>query len=485
MKKIIAILLSLILIFPLTGCSDSNSSAIVYYGAMSCPGTLDPQTASSFIELMLVRNIYEGLLRQDADGKIVNGVAESYKSDGLTYTFTLRKDAVWSNGENVTAHDFVFAFRRALDPRTASPNAQLLYAIKNAQAINKDGITSNLLGVTAIDNHTLKIELDYTDSNFLYTLTTAICMPCNEDFFNASVGKYGMSLDTTLSNGSYKLTKWNIEDFAMRILKNEQYKGSFVPKNSAVYFSKSNEYTTLETLNKSSVDIAEINCTDISAAKKDSFNTKTMKNKVLLLSLGNGYSRNMKRALHSSLIKADDFSDINESYSFADKLLPDVFDGQNGKKVDIYSPTVAKKLYDAELKKLDKQFPQSTLIYFGDDTVTDILKAVAGHWQQNLGAYLNISKLDSDSSVVYKSSLDKYHISAYSFEINEKNSKAYFEKLKISQNGTVNEEEVFKHSNIIPLAYYGTVFAFDECLTEIKFYDTNGFIDFSLVVKDI
>ena len=482
MKKFIAILLSLILICLITGCGDSNSSAIVYYGAINCPKTLDPQTASSFVELMLVRNIYEGLLRQDSDGKIVNGIAENYNQSGLTYTFKLKKDAVWSNGESVTAHDFVFAFRRALDPRTESPNAQLLYAVKNAEAVHKSGITPNLLGVTATDNHTLKIELDYTDSNFLYTLTTAICMPCNEDFFISSVGKYGMSLETTLSNGSYKLTKWNVEDFAMRILKNDQYKGNFVPKNSAVYFSKSNEYTTLETLNKSSVDIAEINCGEITTAKKDGFLTKTMQNKVLLLSLGNGYSRNMKRALHSSLIKADDFADINESYSFADTLLPDVLQKNEG-KTNIYSPTVAKKIYDAELKKLDGVFPESTLIYYGDDAVTDILKAVAGHWQQNLGAYLNISKLDSDSSVIYKSSLNKHHIAAYSFEINENNREAYFEKLKTSD--TINQENIFKYSNIIPLAYYGTVFAYDECLTEIKFFDTNGFIDFSCVVKDI
>ncbi len=485
MKKITAIILSLILIFSLCGCSGSDSSAIIYYGAINCPKTLDPQTASSFIELMIVRNIYEGLLREDTDGKIKLGIAESYTYNNSTYTFKLRDDAFWSNGEKVTANDFVFAMRRAINPKTESPNAQLLYCIKNAKKIHTSNTPVNALGVTALNDFTLKIELQESDPDFLYVLTTAICMPCNEKFFNTTVGKYGMSLDTTISNGSYKLTKWNTEDFAMRILKNKDYTGDFIPENSAVYFSANKEYNTLETLKKSSVDIAEITCEQTKIAQKDGFKTKSMQNKVLLLSLGNGYSRSLKQALHSSLLTVNDFENINESYTFADSLLPDMFKGEYTNKVNVYSPTTAKKLYDAEIKKLDNRFPQSTMIYCGDDTVTDILKLVAGHWQQNLGAYINIAQLESNSSVIYKSSLDKYHIAAYSFEINETNLDAYMDKLNISNTKNLNVENCYKYSNIIPIAYYGTVFAYDTRLTTINFSDTNGFVDFSTVIKDI
>ncbi|MBO5726363.1 MAG: peptide ABC transporter substrate-binding protein, partial [Clostridia bacterium] len=206
MKKIIAIILSLILIFSLCGCSGSDSSAIIYYGAINCPKTLDPQTASSFIELMIVRNIYDGLLREDTNGEIKLGLAESYTYDNLTYTFKLKDDAIWSNGDKITANDFVFAMRRAVDPNTESPNVQLLYSIKNAERINKSGASLTSLGVTAVNDYTLKIQLEKADPDFLYVLTTAICMPCNQKFIEASVGKYGMSLDTTISNGSYKLT---------------------------------------------------------------------------------------------------------------------------------------------------------------------------------------------------------------------------------------------------------------------------------------
>ena len=114
-----------------------------------------------------------------------------YPSDG--------DDAFWSNGEKVTANDFVFAMRRAINPKTESPNAQLLYCIKNAKKIHTSNTPVNALGVTALNDLTLKIELQESDPDFLYVLTTAICMPCNEKFFNECAGKYGLFADCIIS----------------------------------------------------------------------------------------------------------------------------------------------------------------------------------------------------------------------------------------------------------------------------------------------
>ncbi len=488
MKKIIAFILFVLLMLTACGCDEGSSSAIIYYGVISEPETLDPQTAESFIELMISRNIYEGLLRESDTGEIVNGIAESYTVNGLTYTFKLRRDAVWSNGDSVTAHDFVFGFQRAVDPKTTAPNAELLFSIKNAEKISNGEMNVSALGVTATDDYTLQIELQEKDNNLLYTLTTAVAMPCNQKFFNNTVGKYGMSAETTLSNGSYELTKWVTEDFAMRIRKNKEYTGLFIPKNAAVYFSYNDERTTLESLQKSAVDIAEITNEQIDAAG-DEFTVATMENKVLLLSLGNGYSQNMKHALHLSYMQSGDFAGINSSFTFADRLYPNVFDITDTPKIDIHNPTLAKQLYNAEILNLEnKEFPQTTLYYSGDDSITDIVKTIASHWQQDLGAYINISKLDSDSSVYYKTVDDQYHLAAYSFEINEKNHDTYMQHLNLGDKNPVTEEEykdIYRYSNIIPLAYYGTAFAYDECLTNVPFFDTNGFIDFSVINKDI
>ncbi len=489
MKKIFCLVLSVVLITLLCSCSGNTASAIIYYGVTTKPHSLDPQTAESFTELMLVRNIYEGLLRQDTNGKIKNGIATKYNKSNLTYTFYLNEKAVWNDGSHVTADDFVFGITRALDPKTKSPNANLLYSIKNAQKVHGGKSPTSSLGIKAINAHTLQITLEREDKDFLYALTTAPAMPCNRDFFNKSVGKYGMALDTTLSNGSYVLNKWNAEDFAIRITANKDYCGSFVPKNAAVYFSYSKDKTAYQTLQKSSVDIAEITDGDLQSANREKFTTKTMQNKVLVLSIGGGYSRAMRSALHQSAITTSDFNDINKSHTFAQKLLPNIFNEFNAPNINIYNPTAAKNTYNSEIKKLnDNKFPQSTIYYYGDNSTAQILKKIAGHWQETLGAYLNISPLESDSAVKNKTANDKYQISAYSFEINEKNIYNYQNQLKFANTTSFSEsycKNIYLYSELIPIAYYGTIFAYDDCLQNVHFASTNGFIDFSVITKKL
>ena len=112
--RFLCLLLSLLLILTMfTGCSDTKD-AYIYFELPEVPLTLDPQTASTDSELLIIRNINEGLLRKNEKGEIVCGLAESYQKNGLTYTFTLRKNAKWARGEKITADDFVFAFKRAV-----------------------------------------------------------------------------------------------------------------------------------------------------------------------------------------------------------------------------------------------------------------------------------------------------------------------------------------------------------------------------------
>ena len=113
LKRIFSLIICVFVLFGITGC-DNTDKAYIYFNLPEKPQTLDPQIAESDAELLIVRNIYEGLLRKDKDGKIVCGVAENYQKDGLTYTFNLKKDAEWKNGEPLTAYDFVFGFKRAL-----------------------------------------------------------------------------------------------------------------------------------------------------------------------------------------------------------------------------------------------------------------------------------------------------------------------------------------------------------------------------------
>ncbi|MGF1861186.1 ABC transporter substrate-binding protein, partial [Photobacterium profundum] len=125
--------------------------------------SLDPHKTEGVPESHVIRDLLEGLVNQDADGNTIPGVAESWETtDNKTFIFHLRKDAKWSNGDPVTAEDFVYSFKRAADPVTASPYSWYIEmtTMKNAAEIIAGKADKETLGVTAVDANTLKIELN-------------------------------------------------------------------------------------------------------------------------------------------------------------------------------------------------------------------------------------------------------------------------------------------------------------------------------------
>lgn len=479
--KVAAILLCLALTFSLCGCSEDGESAIIYYGITDVPNTVDPQTASSGVELMLVRNLYEGLLRQDTNGNIVNGVIDSYTYENNTYTFKISEDAKWSDGYSLTANDFVYALRRAVNPQTNSPNVDCLFSIKGAEDISKGLANPSALGVTAKDSKTLVIELIRQDDNFLYTLTMAICMPCRQSFFEGCVGKYGMSYDTTLTNGSYKLRKWATENFAMRITKNDKYTGDFIAKNGAVYFTKNNDLTTLECLDKSYIDIAQISYDDLKSAN-GKYSIKEIENIVWVLRFGPDFTADMKKALINSSLSKGDSQTIGRNIKISSSAFPSILD-VNSEELSFYNLETAKYLYSEQLKLLtNKTFPKTSIEFYGDASAQNIAKKIAGNWQTNLGAYINISALP------YLSSPEGYDLQVFSIEVSERNVYDYLKQLGYTYQHTTSLNEVQNIifggvSNTVPVAFSNSYFAYVDCLTNVVFSKTNGYIDFSQIVK--
>ncbi len=481
--KLISIYIVLILML-LCGCNSGNSSAIIYYGVTEPMQTIDPQLASSTEELMIVRNIFEGLLRKNEKGEIVNGVISEYKKSGMVYSFNIKSDAVWSDGTRLTADDFVFAFRRALSPESKAPYAKSLYCIKNAQNVHSGAAAADTLGVKASNDSTLTIELSYESADFLSTLTTAICMPCNEEFFKKSVGKYGMSKDTVLCNGSYRLTKWNTEDFAMRIAKNQKYTGDAVAKNSAVYFSKNKKYTAIECLQKNYVDITKIPAESVTDAKSNGFFVQSIDNKIVILSVGENITHQMRTALFSSAVNPNDIKEIS-GYSAAKTIYPSTLGVDFDKTYSLYNAEYARSLYTTEYNNLGlKEFPQNLITYYGDENITEITKLIAGHWQQNLGLYINISKAESQASAEH-SLKDGNHITVYTTEINQNDVSKYIETLGFSYSGNpeVTQNEVISSAAAIPIAFGSSYYAHISELTNVTYSPTNGIIDFSVIVK--
>ncbi len=175
------------------------------------PETLDVQKGSTVTEAHLMRDLYEGLMIHNAKGDVVYGVAASHteSAGGTVFTFKLRPNAKWSNGDDFKASDYVFAFRRIINPDTGAKYANILYPIKNAEKINKkqDGVKLEDLGVKAIDDKTLEITLERPTPYFLELLTHQTGYPVHE----ASVRKHGndyVKPENWVSNGAYRLVEW-------------------------------------------------------------------------------------------------------------------------------------------------------------------------------------------------------------------------------------------------------------------------------------
>jgi oligopeptide transport system substrate-binding protein len=190
--------------------------------------SLDPQQATDGTSFEVIADYTDGLTQMDADGQAVPAIAESWdiSEDGTTYTFHLREDANWSNGEPVTAADFVFAWQRAVDPAVASEYAYMLSDIGqvvNAAEIIAGEKDKSELGITAIDDKTLEVQLNVPVSYFLSLMYFPTFYPVNEAFFEAAGDTFATSPETTLSNGAFILTDYEPAATAFALEKNPDY----------------------------------------------------------------------------------------------------------------------------------------------------------------------------------------------------------------------------------------------------------------------
>ena len=187
--------------------------------------TLDPQLNEETAGSHVIRQLFEGLMIQDAQGNVIPGVATGFEvnDDNTVYTFTLRDDAKWSNGDPVTANDFVYAWRRAADPETASPYAWYveLTSMENAGAIVAGEMEPDQLGVEAVDDHTLKVTLTQPLPYFPAMTTYATLNPVHQ----ATVEEFGSDWATPehmVSNGAYVLDELSLNEY-FKLSKNPEY----------------------------------------------------------------------------------------------------------------------------------------------------------------------------------------------------------------------------------------------------------------------
>ncbi|MCL6285211.1 peptide ABC transporter substrate-binding protein [Ruegeria sp. 2012CJ41-6] len=207
----------------LAGLASAAGAAPYMRGNDGNPETLDQHKTSTVAEAHILRDLYEGLVVYTPTAEIAPGVAEDWEvtDDGLVYTFKLRDDAKWSNGDPVTAGDFVYSLQRIMTPETGAKYANILYPIQNAEAVNKGEMAPSELGVKALDDKTLEITLGAATPFFIELLTHQTGLPVHP----ASVDTHGADFvqpGNMVSNGAYSLTS-NILNDKIVLTKNANF----------------------------------------------------------------------------------------------------------------------------------------------------------------------------------------------------------------------------------------------------------------------
>ena len=230
MKKILIFILASLLF---VGCSSATPTPeaakkvlrVAYSGDVL---SLDSSVATDGVSYEVLTAFTEGLVEYDANDAMLpgSGAAESWdvSEDGLEYVFNLKKDAVWSNGDPVTAHDFVFAWRRLADPAMANEYSMMILnaKLKNGEAVVAGTLPLDQLGVEAVDDYTLKATLEAQVPWFIALMTFPSFFPLNEKFVTEAGDNFATGPDYLLSNSAFVLTEW-IQGSKIVFAKNEKY----------------------------------------------------------------------------------------------------------------------------------------------------------------------------------------------------------------------------------------------------------------------
>ena len=189
--------------------------------------TMDSSLATDEYAFQFLGATMEGLYRLDENAEPVEGIAKDHtvSDDGLTWTFELREDAVWSNGDPVTAHDFVYAWQRAVNPDTGSEYGPFMMngVIKNAEEVSTGDMEIDELGVEAEDDYTLVVELESPIPYFESLTTFGTFLPMNEEFVEEQGDNYAQDADSLLYNGPFVMADWESTSSSWTLEKNEDY----------------------------------------------------------------------------------------------------------------------------------------------------------------------------------------------------------------------------------------------------------------------
>ncbi len=228
MKKLIAIALVLIMAFSVFGCTTSTEDFEIAVNFASEPNTIDPALNSAVDGAVMINHIFEGLYKWVDNGSgnatLALGQAKEVtpNADKTVYTVKLRDDIKWSDGKDVVAADFVYAWQRLVDPNTAADYCYMADIILNANEIMAGEMDKSELGVKAIDEKTLEITLHTACPYFEEIMAFPALMPIRSDIIEQYGDQWTFSPETYIGNGQYKMAEWSHNEF-IKLVPSETY----------------------------------------------------------------------------------------------------------------------------------------------------------------------------------------------------------------------------------------------------------------------
>ena len=347
----------------------------------------------------VMQNIFEGLYALDDQDQPIPAVAKSFKrsEDGKKYTFDLRKDAKWSNGDNVTAHDFMFAWKRAITPETASQYASMLFYVKNAKEINKGTMPLDELGVTVINDYKLEVELEQPIPYFLQLLALPIYLPQHESFLKEQGKNYALEPSNLLYNGPFVLEKWKHEQ-EFQLKKNATYWDEKKVKLDEINFQIVKDTMTAVNLYEAgNLDRVPINSQFVDKYKGDKELHMSSEPAIAMLRFNEKNSalanKKVRQAISFALNKEDFVAHfINNGAKPATGLVPvghineetgKDFREENG-NLSLYDVQSAKKNWEEAKKELGVEQVNFEFLTFEQDNAKRMAEYIKGDLEKNL-----------------------------------------------------------------------------------------------------
>ena len=432
-KKIISLILSVVFMSALfSGCTTANKigkkagGEVLTINLGAEPKTIDPALNAAIDGSNVIVNSFEGLMRLDEKDKPIPGIAKSYEvsKDGLTYTFHLRDNALWSDGKPVTAGDFEYAWKRALNPDTASEYAYQLYYLKNGQGYNESKLPANQktpgikpstekdVGVIAKDDKTLVVTLENPTAYFLTLMAFPTYMPVRKDVVEKDKA-WATKPETYICNGAFKMKEWKPKDVLVFVKNNKYWDAGTVKLSQINYKMLDDQNAYLSAFKAGQLDMIDnppqqetptlikdgtakvypnlatyYYCPNLSAEanKIDPAAAKALKDK------------RVRKALSLAINRKDITDNVAKggqipATSFVPKGVVDE-KGNDFDKKEYYKPegdvALAKKLLAEAGYPNGKGFPTITLLYNTSQNHQNLAAAVQDMWRKNLGINIEL-----------------------------------------------------------------------------------------------